>query len=191
MKKRIIALALVAAMALSVVTLSGCGEYEGSAQQKEAQTVANQDGIYGKSQPIPVFNYSLPRDLWIQFYKAQTSSVVRTWSVVVSDYGTPLFATQSIGYPIPLDTQLTNPQKVAVRESNIGALSLPQSEPNGLYTSQNTNGTIVMTVDGAGKVAPVYSEHKVLSFPFPVRFNKATGMYERAGDSTLQLDVKK
>jgi hypothetical protein len=151
--------------------------------------VAKQDEVYNKTQPVPMFNYSLPRDLWIQFYKASTTSVVRTWSYPVNLEGEPIVELESIGYPIPMDTQLTNPLKIEDRYE--GDVPIPQAEPNGLYTSPNTNATIIMTVDGAGKVAPVYSEPTVLCFPFPVEYDREKGMFVRVAgsESSISLDV--
>lgn len=199
MKKTLRALLVAVLLLSSLVLLAGCGEASKESKNTAAvqNVVAAQDTIYNTNQPIPLFNYSIPRDLWIQYYKATTSGTIRTWSVVVSDYGKPLFYTPSIGMPIPAGTQLTNPNKL----SNLWTTSpaggyedimgtLPQDEPNGLYTDPNTNATIIMTVDGNGQVAPVYSEPKVMSFPFPVH-QDANGMWVRDTDATssLKLDV--
>ena len=191
MKKAITAILVL----ILLFALFGCGPTGDATQtQKETAMVNSQQAIYSKTQPVPLFNYSLPRDLLIQFYKASTSNVVRTWSAEVSDYGVPLFITESIGYPIPADTQLTNPEMVIddqYGDYTAGGATVSQPEPNGLYTSPNTNATINMTVDGSGKVAPVYCEHKVLCWPFEVSYNKSTGMFERVGGSksSVSLDL--
>jgi hypothetical protein len=188
---------LVVAAVLVTLALTGCDEEDTAAdrtQIAEKITVSRQDALYAKSQPVPFFNYSIPRDLWIQFYKATTSGQVRTWSCEVSDYGTPVSEIyESIGYPIPMDTQLTNPQKLmdnsAGSNPGTGAGVVPQSEPNGLYTSPNTNATIIMVADEAGKVVPLYSEHKVQSWPFPVKWDATKRIFVRAGEASLQLST--
>jgi hypothetical protein len=193
MKKALLALLV---MCLIVVPLVGCGE-DTSATTQQAKVVAKQDSIYDKGQPVPIFNWSLQRDLWIQFYRSQNDAA-GTYSAIVSDYGKPLFITQSIGYPIPMDTQLTNPLKLStlwsstINDKSSHAIDgvLMQSEPNGLYTSPNTNATIIMTTDGEGMIAPVYSESKVLAFPFPVVWNDKTQMFERVAGKPSTINLK-
>lgn len=189
----IVALAIVISL-----SLIGCtpASTVGDTAVDENKTVSRQDALYAKTQPVPFFNYSLPRDLWIQFYKASTSNVVRTWSYPVDINGEPMVELESVGYPIPMDTQLTNPDKLIdmyAHSSYTAVGTVAQSEPNGLYTSQNTNATIIMTVDGDGKVAPVYSEPTVLCFPYPVRYDKEKGMFARVegSKSSISLDIKK
>jgi hypothetical protein len=190
--KKFVAILLVLAMSLSLV---GCYSTDKVASKEQA-TVQGQDKIYQSGQPIPVFNFSLPRDLWIQFYKAQTGSVVRTWSVGIGYNGTPVTEVmESVGYPIPMDTQLSNPQKLTrVRPGENGEGEyiegvVPQAEPNGLYTSPNTNATIVMQATDKG-VTPVYLECNVLCFPYKVVYDERSGLFVKDGDAQLKLDVK-
>lgn len=192
MKKLFIILTLVVLTGV-LMGASGCETEGGETTRQIQETVAKQDSIYNKNQPIPIFNYSLPKDLWTQFYAAQTTKVVRVWACEVSDYGRPISEIyECVGMPIPMDTQLTNPQKlerVYPGDSN-GYIegTIAQSEPNGLYTSPNTNATIIMVADGQG-VAPVYSEHKVQAWPFPVKWDEKQGIFVRTGKASLTLDT--
>ncbi len=188
MKKYIL---IVLALVLSIA-LFGCEETSNAttARRAEQAAVGNQDATYVENQPVPFFNYSLPRDLWIQFYKASTANVVNTWSCEVSDYGAPISEIyESVGYPIPMDTQLTNPQKIADSYQS-GYAIIPQSEPNGLYTSPNTNATIIMVADGKGNVAPIYSEHKVQCWSFPVKWDENKKIFVRDGKASVTLKTK-
>jgi hypothetical protein len=193
--KKFAAVLLVLALALSVV---GCGPYDETTtvSQKETAIVNSQQSIYAKAQPVPLFNYSLPRDLWIQFYKASTSNVVRTWSCEVSAYGKPISEIyESVGYPIPMDTQLTNSQMVIedtfAYEDHSGQV-VAQPEPNGLFTSPNTNATIIMVADADGKVTPIYSEHMVQCWAFKVVWDKEQEIFVRAegAKSTILLETE-
>ncbi|QQG50188.1 MAG: hypothetical protein HZB70_01195 [Candidatus Berkelbacteria bacterium] len=162
--------------------VSGCGsDNKATADTREQVAVNRQQEIYVKNQPIPVFDWSRTRDLLIQFYVAQNGAAA-TWSYITPQMGaTVLFETPSQGYPIPMDTQLTNPLQ-AVWESNsygLGGLTLAQAEPNGVFTSPNTDATIVMAVNGDGTLSPIYTELKVTTFPFPVRWDKEKGQWVR------------
>ena len=62
----------------------------------------------------------------------------------------PIFFCDSIGYGIPYATQFTNPQKIAwaVSSSQAAAgLTLPQADPNGLFSPASAEGTWIMCKD--------------------------------------------
>lgn len=95
--------------------------------------------------------------------------IVDTYTVIVS-FGKPMYVTASKGFPIPYTTQLTNPMKEDLNGQYWG-LTLPQDEPNGLYTG-TTMATWVLEVrhlpGGGVETAPFYSEPDVLCFTHPV-----------------------
>lgn len=81
----------------------------------------------------------------------------------------------SIGYPFPYATQYTAPESVQRyylkgdnSQSNAwGSTRLPQADPNGLFSPSSADGTWVMCKDpNSDAVRPVYSEPKVVAFPF-------------------------
>jgi hypothetical protein len=150
---------------LVVVTLlSACFGQTGSSAERD--TVENQQNVYAQVQPIPWFDFSLERDILIQLYKLRNEAVA-TYTVVTSSFGNLLWQCPSIGYPLPADTQLTAPERLAndeYRESSV----IPQPEPNGLYSSTNTVGTWVTCVSPDGKAYPVYTEMNAHAFPFVV-----------------------
>jgi len=73
----------------------------------------------------------------------------------------------SIGFGLPYATQYTNPQmKVSGDHGNV---TLPQADPNGLYSPASADGTWVLCVDHKdGKAKPVYIEPRILVSPFPI-----------------------
>lgn len=77
--------------------------------------------------------------------------------------GHPVFLCNSIGYGLPAATQYTNPEKY---ERN-GA-TIPQADPNGLFSPDSAEGTWVMCSDpdGSGKTRPVYVEPRIIVSPF-------------------------
>jgi len=73
----------------------------------------------------------------------------------------------SVGYGLPYATQYTNPQmKVSGQNGNV---TLPQADPNGLYSPASADGTWVLCVDAkSGKPKPVYIEPRVIVSPIPL-----------------------
>jgi hypothetical protein len=74
----------------------------------------------------------------------------------------------SVGYGLPYATQYTNPQmKVSGQSGNV---TLPQADPNGLYSPASADGTWVLCVDHKdGKAKPVYIEPRILVSPFALQ----------------------
>jgi hypothetical protein len=157
---------LIATMGLVVVALmlmaADCGD---SANRRDNKTVEEQQLVYTSRQPVPRFDFSQDRDTMIQIYRLR-NEVRPTFTVVrAAGTGTIEFECPSRGYAIPADTQLTNPLGPQYNNSSI---VVEQPEPNGLYSSKNTDGTWVLCVRDDGSVNPVYTESKVTTFPFRV-----------------------
>ena len=157
---------LIASIFSAAAETSGCE----SSESRDSALVNKQQTHYGNVQPIPWFDWSQDRDNLIQIYKQKNES--RPTHAVVRSAGTGeiLWDCPSIGFPIPADTQLTNPLQRDYTSS--GAVAIEQAEPNGLYTSKNTDGTYVLCVDGAGAVSPQYTESKVEVFTRPIKIEE-------------------
>lgn len=68
------------------------------------------------------------------------------------------FFCNSIGYGIPYATQYTNPEKWIAQ-----GVTIPQADPNALFSPASAEGTWVMCSDPAsGKVAPTYVEPRIV-----------------------------
>ena len=168
---------------LVAVFITGC---EQNSIRQDTETVDRQQKTYAVNQPVPFFEWSQDRAVLTQIY-IQKNEARNTWTVISSDgTGQPRFACPSVGFAIPADAQLTNPLQVYYNSS--GAV-VEQAEPNGLYSSKNTDGTYVLCVRKNGDVAPVYTEMKATTFPFPVRWNEATGMWEDIEDQPSSITV--
>jgi len=74
----------------------------------------------------------------------------------------------AVGYGLPYATQYTNPQRVS-GDGTHGYVTLPQADPNGLYSPASADGTWVLCVDTkSGKPKPVYIEPRVIVSPIPL-----------------------
>lgn len=176
MRKYLLAVAIIG------VLLTG-GECE-SATSKDNRTTDTQMRTYQTNQPVPTFNFSQERDTMIQLYMMRNEA--RQTYTVVSSQGTgqTIFECPSRGTAIAADTQLTN----GLQATTGGPIEL--AEPNGLYTSKNTDGTWILCVRKDGSITPVYTENKVTQFPFAVRWNDAKKQYEDAeGISSMNVQI--
>lgn len=183
--RRFNSLAMVLVLIGMIVT--SCVRSDNS-DRGDRYTINRQQEIYDKTLPVPLFDYSQTRDSLIQIYRTKVSSVA-TYSVVTSMTGQVIFQCPSIGFPIPADTQLTNPLKPTWSDTADSAV-IEQAEPDGTFTSKNTDATYVLCVLTNGKVAPVYTEQKVLTFTFPVRLENGR-LVDAGGDTTAPIDIKR
>jgi hypothetical protein len=72
----------------------------------------------------------------------------------------------SVGYGFSGATQYTNPSKVDWSTNH--AVTIPQADPNGLYSPSETHGTWVLCrVPGTDTVAAQYIEPDVVTLTFP------------------------
>lgn len=92
--------------------------------------------------------------------------------------GRPVFFCDSIGYGIPYATQYTNPDKLedaANGATGIALATLPQADPNGLFSPASAEGTWILCKDPAGSdVKPVYIEPRVIVSPFRIEAGTRT-----------------
>ena len=169
--------------------LAACNEQD--AEKRDRETVANQQRQYQMAQPVPTFDFSLERDVYIQLYRARNENVA-THTVWRSDLGKVLGDCPSVGYPIPYDSSLTNPLKVARWGSQSGYAITEQAEPNGLFASKNSIATwirCIVEVNGVVEQVPVYIEDKVTAYPYPVDVNYENDRVTIAGAPSVTINV--
>jgi hypothetical protein len=96
-----------------------------------------------------------------------------TFTYLWSDIqGRWIFFCYSIGYGLPYATQFTNPQKISGGSSY--RLTLPQADPNGLFSPASADGTWVLCKDPNGKdVKPVLIEPRCIVSPFELSKQEA------------------
>lgn len=174
---------LLASIVLVVAACDG-----GSSYSSERLAVNAQQNVYAQAQPAPFFDHSLPRSMLTQLYMAKNKAVA-TYSYVQSEYtGKVLWSCPSIGYPIPANTQLTNPQTVSYPGSS-AAVAIAQPEPDGLYSSPSTTGTFVMCTGKSGRVEPKYEERPVTVSPVAMHEQNGSLTDDADGTSSITIDV--
>jgi hypothetical protein len=159
MKKILLSLPLV-------LLLAACGPptaTEIEAQKQEQQTM---QGVQQVGLPA-IVNFQEKRVLKQILELRDTKIVTITY---ITDLNGKLHKRcNSIGYGIPYATQYTNPQMFSHPYSG-AYLTLPQADPNGLYSPASAEGTWVLCANPKKpeEVAPVYIEDRITVSPFPL-----------------------
>jgi hypothetical protein len=189
--------AVVAALFISMLLFSAC---DGSSvpNKGESKQVSDQQNIYTNDQQVPTFNWSLKRQLLIDYYTATTEKVSYTYSYVYNPYkGVIMWSCPSVGYPIPGGTQLTNPTQLQEGDSH-GSSSgywggtVNQMEPDGTYSPSNAAATIVMCLNDDGTVSPQYVEDNVFTSTYPMTVDEnGTMVRADSSKSTINFSTQK
>lgn len=177
---------LVLFLMFVLLVATACEGRGTAVENAESEVVDSQQAIYQKAQPIHIYQFSQIRDSLIQIYD-QLVKATTTYTVITSaGTGQLLFECPSYGFPIPADTQLTNPVQVDWTND----VTLDQAEPGGVFTSKNTDGTYVLCVRKKGDVGVVYTEQKVTAFGFGVICNEdGYCVDDENSATTLGVDV--
>ncbi|MDF1699609.1 MAG: hypothetical protein P1V36_00425 [Planctomycetota bacterium] len=169
--------------------LGGCPETPPTkSDAEEHAAVERQQQVYLDAQPVPMYDWSLERDRATQLYDARMSSP-QTWSVWRSALGSIEGDCASSGYPLPYGVSLTSPEHAKLWRGHQSrtSVTLPQAEPNGLFTNGLTTEAtwVFCVVDGS--VAPVYVETKVTVYPYAVNVDYQTGRVSPAGRPSVVM----
>jgi hypothetical protein len=155
------AIAPVAGVALTVAALAGCTGHQ-SVQQKEQAAQTGDTSQLENNQPLPSFPYSQIRQTEIDVQTLEANGT-QTESFFFN-YGQqdPFFSCASIGMPVPITAQLSNPQQIAPISSRYGggATVIGQMDPNGVYTGDG-EGTYVVCLNSSGQKYLEYDEGPV------------------------------
>jgi hypothetical protein len=159
MKKLLLVLPLIA-------LLSACDERQNSrqieaAKQEEMQLQAVQ------SVGMPAITNFAEKRMFKDILELRDKNVpTTTYLVGMNNQLTKVC--DSVGYGLPYATQYTNPQ-MRVGSQN-GVVTLPQADPNGLYSPASADGTWVLCVDHKdGKAKPIYIEPRIIVSPFALQ----------------------
>jgi len=186
--KRVLYIVIILAMFTMLIGADGgCGG-SSSQERQDAIKVNSQQEQYAKVHPIPWFDDSRERSVYTQIYQARNKTVA-THTIWRSNTGMIEGDCPSIGFPIPYDVQLTNPLK---RLYNGSSAIIEQAEPNGMFSSKTTAATWVMCAvkdQGVMKMAPVYVESKVTTYPFPkiIDYKNNTARQAEGAKSTVLI----
>lgn len=152
----------VTAIAVLGLSLTGCIQESSDSAQRTQQERILREGTAQTGMPA-IKNFR-ERKLLKQIIEMRDQDGLVTYTYTVPEAtGKPVFLCNSIGYGLPAATQYTNPEKY----DHNGA-TLPQADPNGLFSPSSAEGTWVLCTDpsGSGKTRPVYVEPRIIVSPF-------------------------
>lgn len=161
--------ALLVGGVLVVAALAGCGP-SGTDNDKSAtdkQLKAYQDN----GQNIPLYQWSQYRQTMLDVENAQVTGEATTTFFFNLGVRDPYFVCPSIGFPVPADTELTNPQQ------NVGSQGavIGMMDPNGTYPGP-TAGTYVICVAPNGTKFYHYAEPEAHTVGGPAHWDAQKGI---------------
>lgn len=169
--------ALKIGLALAMfLALTGAADDDGCGGPPSSDTVQRrqQERILAESTSqigMPAIKNFRERKLLKDILELRDQSGLVTYTYLVSEMTGKVgdLLCESIGYGIPAATQFTNPEKISVEGQHYG-ITLPQADPNGLFSPSSAEGTWVMCKDpGGNDVKPVYTEPRVIVSPFALK----------------------
>ena len=154
-----IALSIIAIAAI----LSGCEQAPSSTQiERKKQEELSMQAVTQVGMPA-ITNFAEKRMMKDILELRDQNVATITYLVGMNNQLTKVC--NSIGYGLPYATQYTNPQRIAY-DSGHGSVTLPQADPNGLYSPASADGTWVLCLDKKdGKAKPVFIEPRIIVSP--------------------------
>jgi len=173
---RSLAFGLILALAPAV---SSCDD-PGQSSDEEQQIVQEKLLAEGTVQTgMPAIKNFRERKLLKDIIELRDQDGLVTYTYMYNEMaGKLVFLCDSIGYGIPYATQYTNPQKQKYN------FTLPQADPNGLFSPASADGTWVMCKDPDGdSVKPVYIEPRIVVSPFKLPLGEPAQLAKDAKDT--------
>ena len=159
---------LLLAVAVSTLGLTACGPQPESSTQIERRKQEELSLQAVQSVGMPAITNFAEKRMFKDILELRDRSVpTTTYLVGMNNQLTKLC--DSVGYGLPYATQYTNPQRVS-NDVNHGSVTLPQADPNGLYSPASAEGTWVLCVDHKdGKAKPIYVEPRIIVSPIALQ----------------------
>lgn len=160
-------LIMVVVLAILVLGISGCvaGTPSDKVQAQQQEQLAQESNSQVGMPAIVNFR---EKKLLKEIFELRDQEGLVTHTYIFSQFtGKYTYIGQTVGYGIPYATQFTNPQKI-VRDSAGAYLgTMPQMDPNALFSPESADGTWILMLDeGTGKVTPQYIEEKISVYTF-------------------------
>src|SRR5579872_5387033 len=157
-------------MLLIVCSADDCtGVGTATTQQNRAQAQLTAEGVAQVGMPN-IHNFREKR-LLKQIYEMRDQEGLVTYTYVQDLNGHLHFFCDSFGYPLPAATQYTAPERPAKSYETYeqGNVTIPQEDPNGLFSPADAEGSWVVCKDPhSNKAGVVYSEPRLITTPFPM-----------------------
>jgi hypothetical protein len=156
---------VIVLIALISFVVAGCNVATSDDIQREQQERMLQEGT--SQTGMPAIKNFRERKLLKDILELRDQDGLTTYTYLQSmTTGKLVFLGESVGYGIPYATQFSNPQKME-RTMAGNIYTLPQADPNGLFSPASAEGTWILLKDpNSKKVSAVYVEPKIVVSPF-------------------------
>ncbi len=153
---------------VSLLALFGCDESPSSDDiANKQQEQLSKQSVQSVGLPS-IVNFQEKRILKMVL-ELRDSEKLPTFTYIVDLNGNLHQLCASVGYGIPYATQYTSPQKLEHPYSGSFA-TMPQADPNGLFSPASADGTWVLCVNPSTKqLSPVYVEPHIIVSPFSLK----------------------
>lgn len=159
MKKSIVGM-LVAISVFGLVGCSGTESVSGSEKEmnkQQSQILEESNRQIGMPNIKNHFEKKMAKDIW----ELRDNPDLTTYAYTQNMDGKFVYLGRCIGYGLPYTTQFTSPEKA--KEDQWGNYTLPQADPNGLYSSETTNATWLMLInEETNEREIIYSEPSII-----------------------------
>lgn len=154
MKKK--SLMIVSALILTI-GLAGCESTTSNEERNYTEQVKQQSlDAVGLPDVSNFFEMSQLKEI---YEMRDNPDLICYWYTKNDMSGKWVYQGTCIGYGIPYGASITNPE---TRLYNGGDTTIPQAEPNGLYTNTVTSSaTWILTTDLEGNIKPTYVESEI------------------------------
>lgn len=153
---------------LLLCLLAGCDQATTPSSdqlQNSQQEVLSKQAVQSVGMPS-IINFQEKRILKM-ILELRDSEKLSTYTYITDMSGHFHKVCNSIGYGIPYATQYTSPMRVESRVTVHESVTLPQADPNGLFSPASADGTWVLCLNPmTKKISPVYMEPRIIVSPF-------------------------
>lgn len=151
---------------ITVLLLTSCDgiqqSSDGQLEDKQEQVMQEANAQVG----MPSIKNFQERKLAKQIFELRDKEDLVCYAYLFNQVsGKLIFLGKCMGYGLPYSVQYTNPMKKVTGYQC--SVTLPQSDPNGLFMPEGLDATWIMLIDpDTGKPHPVYVEPNVIVSPF-------------------------
>ena len=154
--------------AASALSLTGCAPYSDTSDQIQNKKQEELTKQSVESVGLPAIKNFQEKRILKDILELRDNPKFATYTYTEDMNGKLHLRCHSIGYGIPYSTQYTNPQKITFVDAH-GYETLPQADPNGLFSPASADGTWVLCKDpNSDVVQPIYLEPRIITSPFPL-----------------------
>lgn len=171
-RKKLLPMTGILALAPILGGADGDGCSTPTAEQKQSRQQQQLMGEGLAQTGMPSIKNFRERKLLKDIYELRDQNGLVTYTYLYNQMtGALVFFCNSVGYGIPYATEYTNPQQDTYYTSGSSVhLTIPQADPNGLYSPSSAEGTWVMCAPpNGGDAQPVYVEPRVIVSPFALK----------------------